>query len=895
MIDNGRWERACTKALHDEQILAAVKRREVTEAELRRSLDGAREQIESEIADALQEENSLPETARVEEGPNSPRNIAAWLHSQADSEATAAAILDLQKQDRVDRGLPEGQEKFADAGLELLAAEAKSRSDLKKEFGFWVQLTVFSAIAGVLALLAIPGSLAVYLFRDGWGHVLNSAGADWSFTKIAALTTAAALATMLGGLIVAVIADSPFDRRKDAVRAGVLQYAVEVGQFASRSSGERTLDRKLRAEVIHRTDTALATAVAAHLRNFIDIRRAPSYADELPDIDLTNGLAEVLNSQNIVDTSSRDELVSLMQTMPGGSIGLAGPRGAGKTTIITQLTQLAELKHNDGSGPRARKVLGIFTSAPVQYDGREFILHLFAAVCDAVLKPQPRSGNARSWEAAFERQTSARPSRLDRPIRATLMRTAFVTIIAAAALSLLGFASLFIPKPAASPQTIHVEINGNKVIVPPPSAAPVPSTAVALLQRLGLQPLPLFVTALQCLIASLLLRRYLLASSIEEQQPERPPEQSRRAGRDEPSGEANNAEAWAAVTAAAAEWDLELRYQQSFTSGWSGALKLPIGVEAAMTRSASLIARQLTFPELAKAFRDFLATLAPWYVVVIGIDELDKIATADKAHQFVNEVKAVFGVRGVFYLVSVSDSAISSFARRGLAVRDAFDSAFDEIVRVGHLDHLQAKSVLSRRVIGLSEPVVGFCHCLSGGLPRDLIRACRALFHESARTGSRKLAPIAGNILRRDLLDKIDGSITHVLDLGAGSAGTAALVQMRALRRAVEDRGDLRPASQSLIEVATRMADDATRSADATRRAIADTAADLSIYAVYCVTLRDAFTKYPSQDSWRTAADRKVFADIASFRRALSLNSLSANAELGAFRTAHEMNALLLP
>lgn len=895
MIENGRWNAACANALTDDQIVSAVVSRDVTLAELRAELNEARPKIEGEIADVYGEEQSLPDPGNVEDGPNAPGQIARWLSAQPDPTATVVAIRDLKKKPREERKVARDHEQFVDVGLDLLLAEAASRPDLKKPESAWTYPFLVFLLALLLSVIAIPGSLLVFLIRDGWGHVLSSVGLDWSATKIAALIM---VISFVGGLISAIglgIADAPFDQRTAAAANEVLEYSAKAGEFAQRDQGQRELQLKLRMEAVRRTDLALMERIAAHLRNFIDVRRAPSYLDELPDIDLTNGLAEVLNSQNIVDTTSRDELVSLMQTMPGGSIGLAGPRGAGKTTIITQLTQLAELKHNDGSGPRARKVLGIFTSAPVQYDGREFILHLFSAVCDSVLKPQPRSGNARSWETAFDQQAVAPPSRFERPIRATLAQGAFVTMIAAAALAALGFASLLIPKPSVAPQTIQVEINGNKVIVPPPAATAAPSATVALLQRLGLQPLPLFVTALQCLIASLLLRRYLAAVREDRDRQQRPPEQPRRPGRDEPSGEANNAEAWAAVTAAAAEWDLELRYQQSFTSGWSGALKLPIGVEAAMTRSASLVARQLTFPELAKAFREFLATLAPWYVVVIGIDELDKIATAEKAQQFVNEVKAVFGVRGVFYLVSVSDSAISSFARRGLAVRDAFDSAFDEIVRVGYLDHLQAKSVLSRRVIGLSEPVVGFCHCLSGGLPRDLIRACRALFNESARTGSRKLAPIAGNILRRDLLDKIDGSITHVLDLGAGSAGTAALVQMRAMRRAVEDRGDLHPAAQSLIEVATRMADDATKSGDAVRRAIADTAADLAIYAVYCVTLRDAFTKYPSQGEWQAAADRKVFADIASFRRALSLNSLSANAELGAFRTVHGMNALLLP
>ncbi|MCU1348117.1 MAG: hypothetical protein JWO56_1147, partial [Acidobacteria bacterium] len=686
----------------------------------------------------------------------------------------------------------------------------------------------------------------------------------------------------------------------------VLAFARNAGTTVKERVGKREMLLKVHETAVQRTNAMLAAEMAAHLRAFIDQKRAPSYGDELPDIDLMNGLAEVLNAQNIVDTTSRDELVGLMQSMPGGSIGLAGPRGAGKSTLITQLTQLTELHHNDGTGAKTRKVLGIFTSAPVQYDGREFILHLFSAVCSGVLQPETRDGNARSWEDAFETEHTTEPSRYEGAMRLTIARARRLTSYAAVFLLALAAGSMLLGKPSAAPQPVVVQINGTQASFPAARSAATPPYWEERVRAIGLEPLPLATAGLQCLIVSLLLAQFArglapaeksaltmaASGAIEGRKEKRKP---RRRGRKQPSGDAKDAEAWAALIASAAEWDLELRYQQSFTSGWSGALKLPIGLDTGASRSTSLIARQLTFPELASAFREFLRNLEPWYVVVIGIDELDKIATAEKAHQFVNEVKAVFGVRGVFYLVSVSDSAISSFARRGLAVRDAFDSAFDEIVRIGYLDHAQAKSILSRRVIGLSEPIVGFCHCLSGGLPRDLIRACRALFTESNRAGSRRLGALAAGILRKDLLEKVDGSITHVLDLGAGSIATSVLVPMRALRRALEERSDLQPACQALINVATRTADEAMKTADGIRRSIADTAADLAIYTVFCVTINDAFTIFPSGPKWRDADAGKVFSDISSFRRALSLNSQSTNAEIAAFRERFQMNALTLP
>ena len=68
--------------------------------------------------------------------------------------------------------------------------------------------------------------------------------------------------------------------------------------------------------------------------------------------------------------------------------------------------------------------------------------------------------------------------------------------------------------------------------------------------------------------------------------------------------------------------------------------------------------------------------------ITIAIDELDKFADPVQAHEFVNEVKTVFGVNSCVFLVSVSDDALASFERRGIPVRDALDSAFAAMIAV---------------------------------------------------------------------------------------------------------------------------------------------------------------------------------------------------------------------
>ena len=58
--------------------------------------------------------------------------------------------------------------------------------------------------------------------------------------------------------------------------------------------------------------------------------------------------------------------------------------------------------------------------------------------------------------------------------------------------------------------------------------------------------------------------------------------------------------------------------------------------------------------------------------VIIGIDELDKMSEED-ARQFPNDIKTVFGQRDCYYLVSVSEDAMSAFERRGMRFRDVFE------------------------------------------------------------------------------------------------------------------------------------------------------------------------------------------------------------------------------
>ncbi|MGP1383689.1 MAG: P-loop NTPase fold protein, partial [Thainema sp.] len=171
-----------------------------------------------------------------------------------------------------------------------------------------------------------------------------------------------------------------------------------------------------------------------------------------------------------------------------------------------------------------------------------------------------------------------------------------------------------------------------------------------------------------------------------------------------------------------------IRFQQSYTSGWVGSIKLPVLFETSANQAITISKLQMTFPEIIQKYKQFVSYFLKETksVLIIGIDELDKL-DAEKSKIFLNEIKALFGMENCFYLVSVSEDAMSSFERRGIPFRDAFDSTFDTIIYIDYLTLDEARELIDKRVIGLPKLAFYFIYCFSGGLARDLIRSCRSL------------------------------------------------------------------------------------------------------------------------------------------------------------------------
>jgi coenzyme F420-reducing hydrogenase delta subunit len=146
------------------------------------------------------------------------------------------------------------------------------------------------------------------------------------------------------------------------------------------------VDRSKEADLfnlIKEADEAISTRIKPELILALS-KFTKSYDPILPSWFSTPGLSEVFNSEYELSRKHKQLLLDLIEQMPGGSIGISGPRGVGKTTLMRALCG------DDSSVDRiiqGKKVLSIMLSAPVQYDSREFILHVFSSICRKVIQP----------------------------------------------------------------------------------------------------------------------------------------------------------------------------------------------------------------------------------------------------------------------------------------------------------------------------------------------------------------------------------------------------------------------------------------------------------------------------------------------------------------------------
>ena len=411
-----------------------------------------------------------------------------------------------------------------------------------------------------------------------------------------------------------------------------------------------------------------------------------------------------------LETPSFGQIRRLLDNTSGGSIGLAGPRGTGKTTVMSSFVE-GRSRRSDEKRGRAIRV-----SAPVEYVTRDFILYLFAKLCESVLVPEP---------------PFLRPYYADQP--AKRFRSYYYRYAGQMGSLISGILLIW----------------GLLVLFDAIFRFP-------LYSRYWLGP-----ALIGAAVVTAITSRFVALNAYrnEREEEEYRLVQANRAW--ESSAQPRKGVSNEIASLASKYLDV-IRFQQTYTDGWSGSLTASAGIvqgTAGITGGTSYLRNLLSLPEIVAAFKEFVAAnVADAGPVIIGIDELDKIEGGDKAQAFLNDVKSVFGVEQCYFLISISEDALANFERRGLPVRDAFDSALDDVVRVRPLDYSTALTLIRIRIVGLPEPYAALIYCLGGGLPRDLIRWARA-FVVAKDTTMEGLTELCGVVLREDLERKISASM----------------------------------------------------------------------------------------------------------------------------------------
>jgi hypothetical protein len=457
----------------------------------------------------------------------------------------------------------------------------------------------------------------------------------------------------------------------------------------------------------------------------LNIRRAPGLQGDDKDF--------------IIETASSMRLIEKLDAMPsGGNFGIAGPRGSGKTSVLNAICNGHRLAIQRGENTPRGKPFRVLVSAPVEFSSREFLLHLFSEICRTYIRDFTKLSEGPGVPTV--------ESKLRGPIERRSGRLSVLFFIGS--IIVLAFAitptmwrqfwqNYMVPNLAKQygSQWGHTKRNWAKVWL--------------FVGRLDLRTVAIGLILLTISFVFLWMSFRRLASQTSAQR--------QNALRSRDLG-------WKAK-----EMLQRIKFQQSYSSGWSGTLKLPI-VEGGVNEAINMAENQMSLPDIVAEIKEFLSRIAKAHRVILAVDELDKVDSDVKAGQFLNDLKGIFYVPECFYLVSVSEEALSNFELRGLPFRDAFDSAFDEVAHFRYLVYPESRLLLERRVVGLPAAYLCLCHCVAGGLPRDLIRVARELALLRRRHAkdedpgdplveSATLARITSDLVRADLEDRIAATV----------------------------------------------------------------------------------------------------------------------------------------
>ncbi|MBR2173456.1 ATP-binding protein [Sphingopyxis sp.] len=649
----------------------------------------------------------------------------------------------------------------------------------------------------------------------------------------------------------------------------------------------------------------IASVVASYLTEAINNRASPIFSARLQvyvenqserigrNAAIGVGLSEVVNEENIISTAPRARIVEMVARLPGGSIGISGPRGVGKSTLLNAICRMRE-------GFGNRRIIAVSTAAPVEYQARDFLLHLFSSLCRRVLEEEGVDrGLAERELAEFELAEWQRSSWAARgkAIRKLLLLVMFASLATA---GVIGFANDYVARAAVTTaateaaalkaalgaerwqemqrlaKTVNTNAPGPASRAPAARAAAKPAAPVAAAAYVfGVTPGPFLVLALMAAALLAALFAYDPRAFFGR------PDLLRRGRRSVPRMVALDGAGNYGIAERSAHELRNIHFQRSYTTGWSGAIKFPAGIDIGVSGTLALQQKAESLPELVERFRAYVGAVAGTYgTVVFGIDELDKLRSASEGEAFLNGVKSVFNIENCFYLISVSEDALSAFDRRGIGIRDVFDSALDEVLHVDFLDVVEARRLLSRRILRLPDPFLQLCYMLSGGLPRDLIRHARQLLELAATKKDQRISlrDAVKTLVAADLGAKLRATQVAIRALKELPQTNALLARISELPH----EGPLGLLERRLSAFQAEL-DALERDSDEGRR-LARLADELAAYMETMMLVRRTGAIMDGKDGWELANDKGLGDLVAGARQALEVSVPLAQARIEAVR-----------
>lgn len=381
--------------------------------------------------------------------------------------------------------------------------------------------------------------------------------------------------------------------------------------------------------------------------------------------------------ERLVSTPALTDLMSYIETLEKASIGIAGERGAGKTSLMYAVRNETQAR----SRLRDREYLDIWISAPTLYEEKEFLLSVLAKLAAKV--GEQLTGNLYFPNAPLEVDLQ----NADRRIRN--MRWAFAASIVAAIVA--GLASLIASW--ALEDGLALSAWGRLAL----GASIVPMGPLILLAWRYLRGLimPEEFYGLQRDTD----RKYLHASKSLLQ---------------------------------------ELWFEQRrITSSSFTVAGLGMGFTGGSSEEKTR--RPFTLPRLVQMWDDFVRDVATsaFGKVIVFIDEVDKIKDTGEIGRFMRILKALYKQPKLFFIVSISEDAYRQFTARAVTggQRNEFDSSFDNNTWVGLMPYEETVGLLNNRIIGdpLPLPFIQLIWAISRGNPRDSLRMARDMLQKHQR------------------------------------------------------------------------------------------------------------------------------------------------------------------